>query len=67
MDSDMPEPKALSSVPLKLRASGVKRLWVATPDALGGAPQELAFQESGGYVTFTLPSLTYWTMIVVEK
>jgi dextranase len=67
MDSDMPEPKALSSVPLKLRASGVKRLWVATPDALGGAPQELAFQESGGYVTFTLPSLKYWTMIVVEK
>ena len=67
MDSDMPEPKALSSVPLKLSASGVKRLWVATPDALGGAPQELAFQESGGYVTFTLPSLKYWTMIVVEK
>ena len=54
-------------MPLKLRASGVKRLWVATPDALGGAPQELAFQESGGYVTFTLPSLKYWTMIVVEK
>ncbi len=67
MDSDQPEPRLQTSIPLKLKASGVKRVWVATPDALAGAPQELAFNQEGQYVTFNLPSLKYWTMVVVEK
>ena len=67
MDSEQPEPRLQTSIPLRLKASGVKRLWVATPDALTGAPQELAFTQEGQYITFTLPSLKYWTMIVVEK
>ncbi len=33
---------------------------------LGGAPQELTFKQEGDYVTFTVPSLKYWTMTVVE-
>ena len=44
----------------------VNRIWVATPDALGGAVQELPFKQAGGEVTFTVPSLKYWTMIVIE-
>lgn len=67
LNSDMPEPKLISSLPLRMRATGVKRIWVATPDELGGAPQEIEFHQSGSYVTFTLPSLKYWTMIVIEK
>ena len=44
----------------------VTRIWVATPDALGGAPQEVKFTQDRDVVKFTLPSLKYWTMIVVE-
>ncbi len=44
----------------------VKCIWVATPDALAGAPVELSFTQKDGAVEFTLPSLKYWTMIVME-
>jgi len=67
MDSTQPEPRLQTNIPLKMKASGVKRLWVATPDALGGAPQELTFTQEGQYISFTLPSLKYWSMIVAEK
>ncbi len=63
---DMPEPQAIANLPLRMKASNVKKLWVASPDCLGGAPQELNFNQDGGYINFTLPSLKYWTMIVVE-
>ena len=62
----MPEPQAISDLPLRMKASGVKRLWVASPDNLGGAPQQLNFTQDGNYINFTLPWLKYWTMIVVE-
>ena len=64
---DMPEPQAIANVPMRMKASGVRKLWVASPDNLGGAPLELTFRQDGGYVNFTLPSLKYWTMIVVER
>jgi len=44
----------------------VNKLWVASPDTHGGALQELAFTQENGVVSFTLPSLKYWTMIVAE-
>jgi len=44
----------------------VNKLWVASPDVHGGALQELAFTQENGVVSFTLPSLKYWTMIVAE-
>lgn len=64
---DMPEPATLTNLPLRMKAADVRKIWVASPDALGGAPQELNFRQDGSYVNFTLPSLKYWTMIVVEK
>lgn len=66
LDGTQPEPTLLSNITLRLRATGVKRLWVASPDSLGGAPQELNFRQEGEFVTFTVPSLKYWTMIVAE-
>ena len=54
-------------VPLKLNVAGkVSKVWVATPDAHAGASQELAFEQKDGAITFTLPSLKYWSMIVME-
>ena len=42
------------------------RVWVASPDSHAGAVQELSFSQNGDDVTFTLPSLEYWTMAVME-
>lgn len=47
----------------------VRRIWVASPDYCGGAMQELTgyrYSSSAGTVSLTLPSLQFWTMIVVE-
>ena len=67
MQGTMPEPGLVENLPLRMKATAkVNRIWVATPDALGGAVQELPFKQAGGEVTFTVPSLKYWTMIVIE-
>lgn len=68
LNGTMPAPRLVTSLPLKLEVTGqVKRIWAATPDRHAGAPQELAFEQKDGAVTFTVPTLQYWTMIVVEK
>jgi len=63
----MPEPNVLLNKKIVLDdATPVSRIWVASPDCFGGAPQEVVFKQNSGKVTFTLPSLEYWTMVVVE-
>lgn len=44
----------------------VKRIWVATPDFVGGASRNLNFAQVGNKVSFILPELRYWDMVVVE-
>ena len=44
----------------------VKKMWLASPDTYGGAPQSLAFTQNGGQVSFTLPSLHYWNLVVLD-
>jgi dextranase len=44
----------------------VKRIWMASPDLNYGASTDVPFTQSGAAVTFTLPSLQYWDMVVVE-
>ena len=63
---NMPEPQTLTNLPLRMKATGARRLWVASPDNLVGAPQQLNFTRDGDYINFTLPALKYWTMIVAE-
>ena len=64
---EMPEPALITKAALQMNLSAkVNKLWVASPDAHGGALQELAFTQENGVVSFTLPSLKYWTMIVAE-
>lgn len=43
-----------------------QRIWAASPDYQGGILQELSFREEDGTVTFTLPYLEYYTMVVME-
>lgn len=47
-------------------AKTVKRVWIASPDLNNGASQNVPFTQSGGQITFTVPALQYWDMIVVE-
>jgi len=47
-------------------AKTVKRIWMASPDINNGASADVTFTQSGGQVTFNVPSLQYWDMIVVE-
>jgi dextranase len=44
----------------------VQKVWYATPDHEMGASRKLEFTQSGSEVTFTLPSLKYWSMVVIE-
>ena len=62
-----PAPTKVMKSPVKIKVEGkVNRIWSASPDQHAGALQELAFTQEGGYVSFVLPSLEYWTMLVIE-
>ena len=68
-----PWPKRFEALSIKLTGlSGmgkVRRIWVASPDYCGGAMQELTdykYSSVTGSITLTLPSLQFWTMIVIE-
>lgn len=67
LNGTMPVPSQQTKMELELAASNkVSRIWVASPDIHAGASQDLTFEQKDGKVCFTLPSLKYWTMIVVE-
>jgi dextranase len=44
----------------------VKRIWMASPDLNYGASADVPFTQRAGQVTFSVPSLQYWDMVVVE-
>ena len=60
-------PSTHENLNISIRSSReAKRVWVASPDVNGGVPQEAAFSSSGISIKVTVPSLTYWTMVVIE-
>jgi len=60
-------PDTFTDVRLSYQTSKtVTKVWVASPDYKDGTPQTLNFTQNGGKVTFTLPSLKYWDMVVIE-
>ena len=62
-----PAPTKVMKSPVKIKVNGkVNRIWSASPDQHAGALQEIAFTQEGGYISFVLPSLEYWTMLVIE-
>jgi dextranase len=44
----------------------VSRVWFASPDLNYGSPIELDFQKNNNHLTFIVPSLRYWDMIMTE-
>ena len=72
-DATRPWPLRFENLSIKLTGmtgmGRVRRIWVASPDYCGGAMQELAdyrYTQGSGTITLTLPSLQFWTMIVIE-
>lgn len=47
-------------------SANIQRVWIASPDIQHGVAQELEFTKNGNTITFTIPSLKYWNMIVFE-
>ena len=72
-EAKRPWPQRFENLSIKLTGltgmGKVRRIWVASPDYCGGAMQELTdfrYTSSTGTVYLTLPSLQFWTMIVIE-
>jgi dextranase len=60
-------PYDINDVPLTFTSNQkVKKIWYATPDNDEGASKTINFTQTGNNVTFTLPYLKYWDMIVIE-
>ena len=63
------EPKEIKGFRITVpTVKSVSKVWVASPDYEGGAPQEVHYTVSDDKtkVTVTVPYLKYWTMVVVE-
>lgn len=46
-------------------ARTVSKVWMASPDE-NGVVKSLTFSQSAGTISFSIPSLKYWDMVVVE-
>ena len=63
-------PVPQTNIALRVRTGGnVGHIWLATPDDGLGRPRFLPFQPgrdaAGGYVTFTIPRLEFWDLVVL--
>lgn len=66
-DGKQPAPQMITTPGINFQSSkAVKKIWFASPDVDFGASRSIEFNQSGSTVTFTLPSLQYWDMVVVE-
>lgn len=62
-----PAPAKVLKSPVSVEVEGkVSRVWAASPDQHAGAMQELVFTQEGNRISFEIPSLEYWTMLVIE-
>lgn len=66
-NGEQTEPSEITAASLNLASNKpLKSLWVASPDINGGAAQIIRFEQNGSNISFTLPYLKYWSMIVAE-
>lgn len=60
-------PSQIENLDISLRTSrDVKNVWLASPDIDGGVPRKASWSGSAISVKIEVPSLSYWTMVVVE-
>jgi dextranase len=62
-----PKPTQVENASLQFNTTNaVKKIWMASPDWNNGVAMPIPFTQSGNAVSFTLPFLQYWDMLVVE-
>lgn len=68
MDGTQAAAKKRTNIDLTVDLGTTKahRVWAATPDEHAGAAVALDFKQEGSKLSVTLPSLKYWTMLVIE-
>ncbi|MCI2081578.1 MAG: glycoside hydrolase family 66 protein [Bacteroidales bacterium] len=67
LDGTMPEPSFISEPSFKFKTTRqVKAVWMASPDSYLCTPRPVEFTQSASCITFSIPSLKYWDMIVIE-
>lgn len=67
-EADKKAPTILENVEVKLYIDdNVKKLYLASPDNKTITPIELKFTQNGSFISFLLPRLEYWSMLVIEK
>ncbi len=63
-----PYPRVIKGWRLQIGTTkSVKKVWYASPDYQYGSSVSLPFTQSGATITFTLPEMQYWGMIVLES
>jgi len=66
-DGTQPEPRLQQNIDLQINMSqNVSKVWTATPDPEGKMYEEIDFSVGTGNITLTIPTLKYWTMLVIE-
>ena len=64
---DQPYPVVVKDCELEIAVDKpVTKVWFATPDAEYGTSKEIKFSEGSNSISITLPSIEYWSMIVIE-
>ena len=67
IDGTMPTPRVVKNSRLSVAVTNeVRHVYLASPDYHGGALQELPFKQADGKVSFTVPALKYWDMLIFE-
>jgi dextranase len=67
LNGTMPEPALIKEASVMLKTTrAVKSIWIASPDIDYGVRKTVDFKQNGNGITFTVPSLKYWDMIVIE-
>ena len=65
----MPEPSVVGDFTVTIQLPSGKNVgsaWIASPDTDYGASRALAFSQNGTELSITIPSLKYWSMLVLE-
>lgn len=66
-NANQAEPQNREKLTIQLKENQpIKKVWVASPDKQNGVSIPLHFKQEHKKITFTLPSLKYWDMIVIE-
>ena len=69
LDGSMPEPSVVGNFTVTIQLPSGKNVgsaWIASPDTDYGASRALAFSQNGTELSITIPSLEYWSMLVLE-